>query len=353
MKKRHISLIAAVHFLRKDVSGRALRSGWRRLGRLAGPQSVTNTSRRSEVRKGIISAVVVAVAAVASWAMAGPATAAVPQGQQLQFAALRHAPTSEVPEAVKHFAAGKHYQGLGLDVAQTRRIAAPDGGSWDVTPGNGYICLFVESQETGACATTADALAGRLTFHFVTPSTEVGKRDSVPSDTPRFQVGLVPDGVVATTATARLGGSAVAARPNPDGLYRLSSNGVVGAVTMHRAGGRSRLITTGAKKPAVAHASYMDGIPPGYWSGYAYFTGQYGNLATITDVSVDSLEGNTICGDARNPDQSWAGLFFCTATTYVWLDHAYNGSHRYGYAGPGYPSASVYGAAREYYNSLG
>jgi hypothetical protein len=301
--------------------------------------------------------VVVAVAAVASGAVAGPATAAAPQSHQSQFAALRHAPTAAVPAAVTRFVSWRSNQGLGLDASQTRRIAAPDGGSWDVTPGDGYICLFVESQETGACTTTANALAGRLSFEFVKPSPDL---DSVPTATPRSQVGLLPDGMISTTATSRLGGGVVSAKANPDGLYRLSSIGATGAVTMHAASGRSRLIRDAnawhaPKTRAVAHAatSYWDGIPAGHGNGWAFYHEQYGSYATITGVDIDSFDGNTICGNTRDLSGGWGSEFFCSSQPWVHVAHGYNGAHRSGWAGPGGLSASVYAGVYEVYNSLG
>lgn len=309
------------------------------------------------MRSKIISAAVAALAAVASGAVAGPATAAPPDSQQSKFAALRHAPTPNVPAGVKRFLARRTDEGV--DVSQTRRVAAPDGGSWDVTPGDGHICLYVEREETGACATTADALAGRLTFLFVEPSTDP-KVDSVPTDTPRFQVGLLPDGTASTSAKSRLSGDIVTAKSNSDGLYRLSSIGGLGAVTMHRATGRSLRITAAAKRmPAVkpgaraAYSGYIT-IPSPPWVGmpYAFYSGLYGAFATITNIRIGSWDTNTICGNARNPNQTWGDNFFCTAAQYIQVDHAFNGTARSGWAGPGGYSASVLGVAWEWFNSI-
>jgi hypothetical protein len=312
------------------------------------------------MRKSIISAAAAAFVAMASCATAGPATAALPQAPS-QFAALRHAPTSQVPSAAKQFLEGRPYRGLGLDVSQTRRIPAPDGGSWDVTPGDNVICLFVESEQAGICTSTADALAGRLNIQFVQPSNLAS--DSVPTDTPRFQAGLLPDDAVSTTATASLGGATLSARPDANGLYRLASTGPVGIVTMHRAAKRSLKLTAAwsAPKPKpTAHAAgdYFDGIPPGHRGPYAYYTGLYGWQATITSISIMSYDGNTMCGNARNPqppngDGQWAGAFFCSAAQYWAVSHPYGGYHRSGWAGPGAPSASVLGGATEYYTSVG
>lgn len=311
------------------------------------------------MRKTITSAAVVAVTALASGAVAGPATATVPQTQQSEFAALRHAPTPEVPAGVKQFLGARVHQGLGLEASQTRRLTAPDGGSWDVTPGNGVICLFVESEQAGTCTSTVDALAGRLNIQFVEPSTDL-KSDYVPTNTARFLAGVLPDGAVSTTATERLGAAAVAAKPNADGLYKLSSAGLIGTVTLHRAAKRSLKITpafNAPKKKATANASwvYFDGIPSGYRYGYAFYGGLYGSRATITNIDIHSEDGNTICGNARNSppgDNSWAGAFFCTNQNYSGATHAYGASPRSGYAGPGAPSASVLGGATEWYNSL-
>jgi hypothetical protein len=309
------------------------------------------------VRKHIINAMTIGL--VITGALAVPATAAVPQAQQSHFAALRHAPASEVPKDVKGFLQYDSAKKMGVDPEQTRRVPAPGGGSAYVTPGEIGICLYVESEQTGTCAPTADALAGRLSMEFVEPDSG----DDVPIDTPRRKVGLLPDGAVKATGSARMSGPTVA-RPSADGLYRLSGTGIfVGNVTMHRAGKRPLLITAANKWPSTAKARKsnwcqpngycgMDYIPPGR-NGWAYYGGLYGWTATITRVLIYSLDSNTICGNAKGANGgAWAGAFFCTNSQFGDYRN-YDAAHRAGWAGPGGASASVYGVAAEQYFSLG
>lgn len=307
---------------------------------------------------GVTTLVVVAISCCLA---TGSACAATTSGPQSRFAALRHAPAPKVPASVREFLRGPISQELGVDASETRRVAAPDGGSWDITPGAKGICLFVESEQTGTCAPMADALAGRLNIQFVEPSKAPVAIDlaapRVPADTPRFQAGLLPDDSVSTTANARLEG-AIAARPNRDGLYRLSGTGVIGQVTLHRLGRRSLAITAPQRRspslfaPPKAHAAsgpYWDGIPPYHSNGWAFYGAEWGRWAGINWVTIFSSDTNNICGNAQNLDGSWAGLYFCTTSPWG-NQHVYNGAIlRRGYAGPGTPSASVLGAATQYY----
>jgi hypothetical protein len=299
-----------------------------------------------------------AVVALTGLVASGSAGASVSPGQN-KFAALRHAPTSAPPAAVAKFLKSQGERGVDVDVAQTRRVAAPGGGTWDVTPGDGVICLFVESEQTGGCVSTANALAGRLNFQFVEPSNDFGKAGSVPADTARSQVGLLPDDVVSTTASPKLGGAA-SARPNVNGLYRLSGTGDLGTVTVHRFNKRPTAITKALKWKAApstptakaASCPCIDYIPAGYNNWAFYSGGNYGPYGRIWWVYVKSWDTNTICGGARNPDQTWAGTFFCTADTQYGIYHYYDNTYyRSGWAGPGYPSASVWGQASEEYLS--
>lgn len=96
----------------------------------------------------------VAVTVLVAGVSAESASAGVPKIQRDGFAALRHAPSTSVPAEVKRFASSRAAAGFGIDVSETRRVAAPDGGSWDVLSGAAGICMFDETEQTGTCAST-------------------------------------------------------------------------------------------------------------------------------------------------------------------------------------------------------
>lgn len=304
----------------------------------------------------------VVVIALAVGVSAESALAGVPQAQKDHFAALRHAPSSSVPAEVKRFATSEVPAGLGINPSETRRVAAPDGGRWDVLSGSEGICLFDESEQTGTCATTADAIAGRLSMLFVAPSQErvtPGASYTVPENTPRHVVGILPDDALSVTASSAVGNS-LAARSNKDGLYRLSSSaGPVGTMTMRRAGNRAMKITPARQRGSASVKARASACTPGincahapipvsgrnYWENYAFYSGQWGTWSGVREVDIYSKDTNTICGNAYNPDNTWAGNFFCINTTAYGIGHPYAGSLRIPWAGPGAPSASVLGVA--------
>lgn len=318
------------------------------------------------------SAVAVALIAMAinSIAAEGSRAAVVSPGASLEsrFAVLRHAPVSQVPAAVSRFARVVGQQGTVVDAAQARRVKGPGGGWVDVVPGPDGICLYDEDQHVGTCAANADVLAGRLSVQLVQPSSAAP--GDIPTDTPRIQIGLLPDGALSATATSRTG-DATAATPTRDGLYQLTSSGPIRAVAM-RVAGRPPVRLTGMKHsflrrqktPPVARASevcgytncYWDGIPAAhYWTGWTFYVGQnqHGNWATVRDVTlgVYNFAPEILCGNAENLNGSMAGYWFCTAPG-GHAYHDYSGVVRRGLAGAGYPSTVVNGYAGEFYTSL-
>jgi hypothetical protein len=274
------------------------------------------------------------------------------------FDVLSRPAAQELPVAVTRFLASQSKAGAQVEESETRRVAAPGGGMWDVTPGRGVMCLFVEREQTGACTSTADALAGRLSILFVTPRANSGRGSGVPTDTDRFQAGLLPADVVSVAASSRLGRT-VKTRVTQDGLYRLAAVRTFGRVQMHRVGGSTSPITKAPRWKSAIGPIARVACPcwnsiPAYHSGpWAFYAGgNYGPHATVTGVSIISDDGNTICGNVINPNNTWAGNFFCTVDHSWGAQHAYNGSMRSGWAGPGAPSASVLGEATEWFNSL-
>jgi hypothetical protein len=280
---------------------------------------------------------------------------AVPVAQASAFRALRAAatPASELPAIVQRFADGKMSAEFGVDIAQARRVAAPDGTRWDILPGTGGICLFIESEEGGVCTSTADAKAGKLSLSILPPPAAGSTRQTSDHET---QAGLVPDSVTATTAV--LGsGKITAANLNGSGLYRLASGSGVDTLLLARQSktplklsdkqGWSKAGSFASPKGLTASAAngWLD-IP----TGGAHVT--YDSAGTfaahwmpVAEVDAHSLDGRSICVNAMNQNGTWAANALCGLNP----AHSYNSSTRLGIVCANGGGNYVYGYGTEWF----
>ncbi|HEV7754124.1 MAG TPA: hypothetical protein VGO71_21410 [Baekduia sp.] len=249
----------------------------------------------------------------------------VPAAQASAFRALRAAatPASQVPDVVHQFADSKLATEYGADLAQTRRVTAPDGTYWDILPGAGGMCLFVETEQAGTCGSTADATAGKLNISFLPPPVAGSTRQTSTRET---KAGLAPDAVTSTTAVLS-SGKITGGDLTADGLYRIpSSTGVekVLLVRRHKAPlvfDKQGWNKAGDSQPAdhlTAHAATdvrLD-IPVG--GGYHTYdsagTFAYG-WWPVHYVDAHSLDYRNICVNAQNQDGTWAGNAACAINT--------------------------------------
>ncbi|HEV7754082.1 MAG TPA: hypothetical protein VGO71_21200 [Baekduia sp.] len=121
---------------------------------------------------------------------------------------------------------------------QARRVAAPGGGFWDVIPGNGQVCLFIESEGGGGCTSAADAAAGRLLVAVLPPPVDDGKGGFMePTNVRATYLGVAPTG--ATQATATGTSEPVTSDVTSNGLYRVLAGNTARTITLSRDGASS------------------------------------------------------------------------------------------------------------------
>jgi hypothetical protein len=293
-------------------------------------------------------------------AMATPgavAAAAAPSDQvHAAFRVLREPTTPNVPTGVRWFISSSAGRAAGLDASNVHRVAAPGGGFWDVLPGEGQLCLYIESDQVGSCVSDQQALAGYLQVISKPFADQPPLAAPVTvADGPEEHRGIAPDGVtsVAPVATVAAGD---AAEPTADGLFSVASRVTVKTLVLHRARAVSLKVFRRWHGPrltiarrVVARAAAFDYIPSAnhvisniwiYQPGWSV-----GNWHNITAVGIAVYNGQgELCENAQNSDGSLAGVGQCT---YGSLSHAYNGSYRRGLAQGAV--ADTWGTATETY----
>ena len=288
----------------------------------------------------------------------GASLAAAPNAEQRgAFPVLEEPAAATVPAGVRTFVASPIGVGAGVDDGNVHRLPAPGGGYWDVLPGDGQVCLFIEADHVGACVATEQALAGYLQIisrPLVADEPAVGA--SAPTLAgPEVRRGLAPDGV-RSVAAITADGVADDQATTAHGLFAVRAGGRVESVLLRRARGRSALhvgqrwhgVTRPKQLRPLAHAATWEYIPgPTQISGavWQYSAGwSAGNWHNITAVSVNvqSFTTGQLCEGAQNSDGSLAGVGMCT---YGSLSQAYNGSYRRGLVRAG--TANAWGQGNE------
>jgi hypothetical protein len=283
---------------------------------------------------GLVVGALCVLPAAAAAKTAAPSAAVAHTAQVASLPALKGAPATSLPKAVTDWAKGSFARKSGVDVSQARRLAAPGGGFWVVVPGDGEVCLFIESEGAASCSKAADAAAGRLYVALLPPPISDGKGGVIqPADGRATYLGVAPAHV--STATAKLSSSTADADVNANGLYRLLADNTATSVDLHRDGASSLTVyeptapamATAAKRKErglSAIAATLDGsyIPYGTtccrWFDSA---GTFGVWRYINEVYAYWGDGVNICVNAQNHDGSWAGTAVCSNYK---ADHVYN-----------------------------
>jgi hypothetical protein len=228
-----------------------------------------------------------------------------------------------------------------------------------VLSGESGLCVVFETKENiSACADDAQAKAGALQVLLISPKQPApGGATTSPIDGPATQVGLVPDDV--TSATAKLqSGDVSGVVPNQSGLYAVKSGYPLTSLTLHRVGKPSVVVRMGSrqsKQPApIAHAAFNYFVylctSPGWTGCYINAGGLWiPNFLPIGAIGVYSYDSWPMCGNALNPDGTWAGTTFCN-TSLSPVSHPYNQSSRRGWGGPGTGVAQMMGGETVSYN---
>jgi hypothetical protein len=248
--------------------------------------------------------------------------------------AMQVAPTTSLPKSVTSYTNGEFGRKEGLDATQTRRVAAPGGGFWDIIPGKDDVCLFIESEGASGCAPAADAAAGKLVVALLPPPVADGKGGWMQPSTARATyLGVAAAGATRVTA-ARETGTPDSADVTGNGLYRLMTDNSATTVTVSRDGAApvkvydSRPSTTAraakSKKPLIAMAATLNGsyIPYGtFCCRWFDSAGTFGLWRYINEVYAYWGDGVNICVNAQNHDGTWAGTAVCSNYK---ADHVYN-----------------------------
>lgn len=289
----------------------------------------------------------------------GVASASAPTSAQKQvFSALTDKPTAAAPAAVKSVIDGSLGRQFGVDADHVYRVPAPAGGSWSVLPGgNDQVCVVFETHENvSACGPIDQVKTEGLSLSLIDPDPNGGDL-SAPANGRTTYLGYAPKALA--PSLMRRAGPSTAVKA---GFYEVvGKNTQLSSLLSRRAQAfqKHRVSVPAAPKAKKSDfGPYYQCIPsePRYACQWTWFYGTWGQQQQLDGVMVASLDGNNICGNAAlSPGYPWAGAFVCT-TSYP-VSHPYNGSSRFGWAGPaglvggpGYPSASGIGWARAYYH---
>jgi hypothetical protein len=167
---------------------------------------------------------------------------AIPPEQLSAFPILREPAAVTVPDSVlRAFASLQTARTYAVDPRQARAIKGLRGGTWYVVPGGKGLCFAVHA--ASACATTADALAGRLALSRVRAT--VG---GASADSPHTVLGVAPAGTSGVTAQL-LSGAIATGELAVGGTYRLDLPEAFTDVELTRTGAAS--LTVFALSPAA------------------------------------------------------------------------------------------------------
>jgi hypothetical protein len=278
-------------------------------------------------------------ACLTSLSLAGPSFAASPAkvdpALRSSLKALRSPAATSLPAKVSTFAASRIATDQGAIASETRRLAAPGGGFWDLVPGEQGACLYLEESGVGACAPTAGVRAGMLQVIAVPPPVTDGAGGwHIPDDRDETRYGVAPDSVVAVSPTSL--GPVSGGQVSPAGLYRVSSRAAITDLALRRAGGRrlASSVTWNVQPKSAhprAHAAAYGYIPTGSPPNTYTLAGYFGPYVNLTQISIYAYTGQ-LCENARDAGGLWAGTGYCT---FYQVAHPYNGSYRQGWVSAG------------------